>query len=209
MIRSIGHSVLKNVTIPLVRKLWIESIYGLDRIPKDSAAIIIANHASYLDFLILGSIVEGIVKRPLYFWANSKVCNHPIFKHYTKCFNSIELDYERKTSTFWKKSIEKIKQNQLIGIFPEGTRTRTGCLLDFNTGYLRLAITTSCPIVPVVISNTYSILPPHQTIPNLRKCNVYIHEPIFITPGASKLDYPEINERIHFECYKTQLGSMV
>lgn len=205
MLRDIGYKVLKLITAPTVKRLWIESIQGLENIPRDAGAILIANHASYLDFIILGSIVEYIVGRPLYFWANSKVCNHPVFKYYTKCFNSIEVDYEKTTNKFWKESIEKLNNDQLICIFPEGTRTRTGRLNEFNSGYLRLANSTQSQIVPIVIQGTFKILPPHRHSPSLKKCKVTIYEAMQIPTASTKHDLIALNEAIHSKYYRSNL----
>ncbi len=205
MIANFGYKLLKAVTAPTVKKLWIESIEGLENIPVDKGAILISNHASYLDFIILGSIVEYIVGRPLYFWANSKVCNHPIFKYYAKCFNSIEVDYEKTSNKFWKESINKLDNDQLICIFPEGTRTRTGRLNEFNCGYLRLANTTQSQIVPIVIQGSFKILPPHRNSPTLKKCKVTVFEAVSIAPKSSKAELSEMNEYIYAKYYKTNL----
>lgn len=196
MLLDFGYVLLKNLTIPLVRSIWIKKITGLDNIPINEPAIIIANHASYLDFLILGSIVEGIIRRPLYFWANSKVCNHPVFKYYTKCFNSIEIDYSKPRMVFWKTSIERINKGHLIGIFPEGTRTRSGSLSDFNLGYIRLASATAAKIIPINILNTFTILPPHKTIPNFARSEVIIHAPVDAKKNMSKDDMISLNNHI-------------
>jgi len=205
MLRDVGYKLLKFVTAPTVKRLWIDSIDGLENIPMDKGAILIANHASYLDFIILGSIVENIVGRPLYFWANSKVCNHPIFKYYAKCFNSIEVDYDKTTNKFWKESIDKLSNDQLICIFPEGTRTRTGRLNEFNSGYLRLANTTQSQIIPIVIQGTFKILPPHRRSPSLKKCKVTVFEAVSIAPKSSKVELVELNEQIHSKYFKANL----
>lgn len=201
-LKDVGYKLLKFITVPTVKALWIDSIQGLESIPRDTGAILISNHASYLDFIIIATIVENLVGRPLYFWANSKVCNHPIFKYYAKCFNSIEIDYDKPSNTFWKESIERLRNNQLICIFPEGTRTRTGRLNEFNSGYLRLANTTHSKIIPIVLQGTFKILPPHRTIPSLKKCKVTVFEAVSIASKLSKAELEELNEHIHSKYYK-------
>lgn len=205
MLKDIGYKVLKWITAPVVKGLWLKSIRGLGNIPKDTGAILIANHASYLDFIILATIVENIVGRPLYFWANTKVCNHPIFKYYAMCFDSIEIDYDKPSNTFWKESIERLRNNQLICIFPEGTRTRTGRLNQFNSGYLRLAKTAGSAVVPIVLKGTFKILPPHRNIPSLKKCQVVIHKAIQIPTASTKVDLLALNEAIHSKYFKSNL----
>jgi len=205
MLKDIGYKALKLITEPAVNGLWVDSIQGLKNIPRDTGAILIANHASYLDFIILGSIVENTVGRPLYFWANSKVCNHPVFKYYAKSFKSIEIDYDKPSNAFWKESIEKLRNNQLICIFPEGTRTRTGRLNEFNSGYLRLAKITNSVIVPIVINGTFKILPPHRKTPALKKCKVIVYEAIQIPTISSKHDLFALNEAIHSKYYRSNL----
>jgi len=205
MLKDIGYKVLKLITAPTVKGLWIDSIQGLENIPRNTGAILIANHASYLDFIILGTVVENLVGRPLYFWANSKVCNHPIFKYYAKNFKSIEIDYDKPSNAFWKESIEKLRNNQLICIFPEGTRTRTGRLNEFNSGYLRLANATYTKIIPVVIHGTFKILPPHRHTPKIKKSRVVINTPYTPNFPLRKAEVEAINSSIHEKYYKSVL----
>lgn len=182
MLDSFQTKVLSAITAPIVKSLWIDRVIGKDNIPTKGPCIVIANHTSYLDFIILGTVFKAMCGHNLYFWANLKVVNHPIFKYYARCYESIAVDVNKPTMAFWKKSLEYIANGKFIGIFPEGTRSRTGGLLKFNPGYLKLASRTGAPILPVIIKNAYNILPADKKVPNLReKCTVNIH-PLAILP---------------------------
>ena len=193
---NLGYKLLKRINIPLVKKLWIGKVEGLENIPKEGPCVIIANHSSYLDFLIIGTIFEGILNIPISFWANLKIVNHPIFKYYAKHFKCIAVDIDNPNVEFWKESVKKMQNNKFLCIFPEGTRSRDGKLGIFNKGYLRLANYTKTTIVPIYLSNTFNILPPSKKIPNFKKSNVKIFKPIHFETKINKNDLEKINKEI-------------
>lgn len=198
---ELGYKILKRISIPLIKKLWIGKIEGIENIPKDGPCIIIANHSSYIDFLIIGTIFEGILKIPLYFWANLKIVNHPIFQYYAKYFKCIAVDAENPNIEFWKESVKKIRERKFICIFPEGTRSRNGKLGKFNSGYLRLASNTKTTVIPVSLSNTFNILPPSKKIPNFQKCNIKIFKPIEMQSKINKDKISDFNLDIFNKYY--------
>jgi len=198
---ELGYKILKGISVPLIKKLWIDNIEGIENIPKQGPCIIIANHSSYIDFLILGTIFEGILKTKLFFWANLKVVNHPIFKYYTKYFRCIAVDVENPNVEFWKESLRKIRDRKFICIFPEGTRSRNGALSQFNPGYLRLANSTKTKIIPIYLSNTFNILPPNKKIPNFQKSKIKIFEPIEIISKMNKKEISDLDAKIYKKFY--------
>lgn len=200
MSNRFARRLLLILTVPTVKRLWLKRIVGFENIPPAGPCIAISNHASYLDFLILGTLFDGIADIPLHFLANLKVSNHPIFRFYVKYFDSIPTDPQRPAGS-WRRSLRYLKEGRYLGIFPEGTRSRTGKLGEFNLGYLRLASAVGVPILPIVIHNTFAALPPHRKIPRLSKCTIEIHKPITIQRGLSKAELIDLNDKVFQEYY--------
>jgi 1-acyl-sn-glycerol-3-phosphate acyltransferase len=72
-----------------------------------------------------------------------------------------------------------LKRGDLFGIFPEGTRSRDGCLYKGRTGAARLAMSIGCPIFPVGIVGTDRIQPPDAKAPKvLKACSITIGRPV-------------------------------
>ena len=92
-----------------------------------------------------------------------------------------------------------LRRGELFGMFPEGTRSRDGCLYKGRTGAARLALTVGCPIIPVGIVGTDAIQPPDAKAPKLfRSCEItfgrpvrperYLREPEFHRACRSMID---------------------
>lgn len=195
------YGFIKAVSVFTVKHIWIRSIRGIEHIPATGPCILIANHSSYMDFLILGTVLEGIVKKQLHFWANLKVVNHPFFRYYVKYFKSIPVDTRNPRPAFWKTSIRLLRDNGYIGIFPEGTRSRTGIIGPFNAGYLRLANATGSPIVPVYLHDVYDILPPHRKFPRFKGADITVHPPICFDNRMSTDELEQVSRQIQAKYY--------
>lgn len=61
----------------ILKHIWIGKIFGIENVPKKGPVILISNHVSYFDFLILGVLFEDILDRRLHFIAKQKVVDHP------------------------------------------------------------------------------------------------------------------------------------
>ena len=180
----------------ILKRIWIGKIFGIENVPKKGPVILISNHASYIDFLILGVLFEDILDRRLHFFAKQKVVDHPLFKYCAKYFQALAICENKPINRVWKMAIDFLKQGRIIGIFPEGTRSRSGKLLPFKQGYLRLANATSAPILPVYLTNTYHILPPDRKIPRLDKSDIVIHHPIHFHKKRSRESLRRLNQDV-------------
>ena len=89
-----------------------------------------------------------------------------------------------------------LKHDRAIGIFPEGTRSRSGELIPFKQGYLRLANASLATILPVYLTNTYNILPPNRKLPRLKKSDIIIHKPINLDKKQSKEGLKKFNQEV-------------
>lgn len=75
-----------------------------------------------------------------------------------------------------KKSISLLKNNHIIGIFPEGTRSLDGSLLELNSGVMKMALLADVPIIPVGLNGTYEIFPPTSRFPSIfKRHTIYIN----------------------------------
>jgi 1-acyl-sn-glycerol-3-phosphate acyltransferase len=174
----------------LIRSFWLGKIEGLRHIPA-TPSIIISNHESYLDFLLLGYVFKKKANLNFSFWAKSKVRNHFVWKIYSNIFSTIEVNGSlRKLNELSQQSLESGKH---VCIFPEGKRTRNGELQPFMKGYLRLASTIGIEVIPVFLKNTYGAWPSHKLFPKFQKCNITFYPSIKIPVGLTEEEIDEIN----------------
>ena len=180
----------------ILKYIWIGKISGIENVPKKGPLILISNHVSYFDFLILGVLFEDILDRRLHFFAKQKVVEHPLFKYYAKYFQTLAIFENKPINQVWKMALNLLKHDRAIGIFPEGTRSRSGALMPFKQGYLRLANAALAPVLPVYLTNTYKILPPNKKLPRLEKSDIIIHTPIDFDKKQSKEGLRRMNQEV-------------
>ena len=74
----------------------------------------------------------------------------------------------------YKRALDVLRKGNILGIFPEGRRSRDGKLQPAFPGAARIALMAQVPILPVALCGTYSIFPAHRRLPNLKKCRIRI-----------------------------------
>lgn len=125
---------------------------GLENIPKKGPIVLAGNHTNNFDCLLLISST----KRSIHFLAKDELWKFPksiIFSH----LGLIPVNRREKDKEALKASIEYLKNNEIIGIFPEGTISKTKDLLPFKFGAVKMAIETNTKIVPFAISGKYKL----------------------------------------------------
>lgn len=128
---------------------------GLENIPQDTPCMFAANHLGFFDIILTFPKIVGkcvlVSKDSL-----SKV---PIFSQLMGLIDCLYVDRSDIKSGLQMilKAIDKIKSGSSVLIFPEGTRSKTGELLEFKEGSFKIATKTGCPIVPIAIKGTNKI----------------------------------------------------
>jgi 1-acyl-sn-glycerol-3-phosphate acyltransferase len=156
-------------------------IRGRENLPAHAPFILVANHASHLDAIILGGIL------PLRFvGAVFPIAAGDTF--FTKRASSIFATAFMNALPIWRKncgahSLEDLRERLMRGacvyiLFPEGTRTRTGKMGPFKPGLGRLVAGTNIPILPCYLSGTFAALPASGTVPRWKKISVRMGKPL-------------------------------
>jgi 1-acyl-sn-glycerol-3-phosphate acyltransferase len=174
--------VLKYVLIgPLLRVLFRPSIEGLDHIPVDGAAIVAGNHLSFSDHFLM----PAILKRRITFLAKAEYFTGPGLKGRLTAFffrsaGQIPVDRSGKEAgkTAIREGLGVLAKGELLGIYPEGTRSYDGRLYKGKVGVAVMAITAGVPVVPCAMVGTFEIQPPGRKIPRIRRVSIRFGEPL-------------------------------
>lgn len=175
--------VLQRLTEALFRMLFTYDCQGEDRLPATGAAVVAANHPSYLDPLLLSLQVE----RPIHFMAWDALFRVPVLGALIRLFGAIPVDVRPgRGREAYARAKALVEQGELVGVFPEGRRSRGGWLEPaLREGAARLALETGAPLVPATIVGAFRAWPHSRLLPSLARIRVRYHEPIDPRPYRS------------------------
>jgi 1-acyl-sn-glycerol-3-phosphate acyltransferase len=159
-----------------VNPLWRCRIVGRDRLPWKGAAVIVANHLSLIDILVLFGLY-----RP-FKWV-SKASNFRIpFLGWNMSLNGY-VPITRGAADSVRRMMARCRallaEGSPVLLFPEGTRSADGKLQPFKDGAFRLARDAGVPVIPVAVSGTHESLPKHgMVLRNRMDAVVEVLEPL-------------------------------
>jgi 1-acyl-sn-glycerol-3-phosphate acyltransferase len=160
----------------LFRVLFTYDCVGEERVPASGPALVVANHPSYLDPILLSLQV----KRPIRFMAWDALFRVPLLGSVIRALGAFPVDTGRgRGREAYAKAKVLIEEGQVVGLFPEGGRSRTGWMEPtLREGAARLALETGAPLIPATIAGAYRAWPHFQSLPRPARIRVRYHEPI-------------------------------
>ena len=148
---------------PVFSTLWRIRAVGLDNIPMSGGAILAPNHTSVIDSFFL----PAMLPRAITFVGKAEYLDDWKTRRLFPALGMIPID--RSGGDASARALDAatglLEDGELFGIYPEGTRSRTGFLHKGHTGAARLSLRTGAPIVPVGILGTRTIQPPDASFP--------------------------------------------
>ena len=139
-------------------------VYGRENIPTEGAVILAANHASNIDPPLMASLID----RPVSYMAKIELFENPIFGAAIRRCHAFPVKRGESDRGAIKAAVNVLKEGRVLGLFPEGTRSKTGELRKAEAGVALIAAMTGAPIVPVAILNSHRIFANGGTLPQLR-----------------------------------------
>jgi 1-acyl-sn-glycerol-3-phosphate acyltransferase len=151
---------------PLLRLVYRPKARGLENIPAEGPVILAANHVSFVDSLF----IPLMVKRRVVFLGKADYFTSAKTRWFFKSVNMIPVKREGGTAgeAAIQAGVRELKRGQVVGIYPEGTRSPDGRLYRGKTGVARMAVLAECPVIPVAVHGTRDIQPPEKRVPGVR-----------------------------------------
>jgi 1-acyl-sn-glycerol-3-phosphate acyltransferase len=168
------------VVIPVLR-LWTRNTWsGTENIPRTGGVILVPNHASQFDPLVVGYFVYGNGRWPR-FLAKASLWDVPVLGPALRRLKQIPV--ERGSAEAVKSLdvlVDAVQQGGTVVIYPEGTTTREPDLWPMRgkTGAARLALVTGAPVIPVANWGAYRIYDPRT-----HKLSLWPRVPVTVTAG--------------------------
>ncbi|HKV17852.1 MAG TPA: 1-acyl-sn-glycerol-3-phosphate acyltransferase [Mycobacterium sp.] len=181
--------------IQLARLIWrcqglTFTVTGVENLPVTGGAVVAINHTGYMDFTFAGLPAYKQKRgRKVRFMAKKEVFDHKIGGPIMRSLRHIEVDRFNGAASF-AEACQKLKEGELVGVYPEATHSRSFELKEFKSGAARMAIAADVPIVPHIVWGAQRIWTkghPKNLLRPKVPIAVAVGEPIMPTLPATEL----------------------
>jgi 1-acyl-sn-glycerol-3-phosphate acyltransferase len=155
---------------PAIRLAFRPTVEGLEHLPSRGGAVLAGNHLSVADEYLLGAVVP----RHIAFWAKSEYFQGTglsgwAVRQLMLGLGAIQVNREggRAALTALDAAIPALRGGDLVGVYPEGTRSPDGRLYRGRTGAARLSLLAEVPIIPVGVIGTEKVQPIGTVVPRI------------------------------------------
>ncbi|MFZ7120447.1 MAG: lysophospholipid acyltransferase family protein [Eubacteriaceae bacterium] len=148
------YSIIRFIVNIYISLFYKFEVNGIEKIPSNGAIIICSNHIHWADPIILAC--KGI-KRHVHFLGKNELFKNKFFSTFLKGLNVIPIKRGESDVSAIKNSLRILKNSEVLGIFPEGTRVKEGEDRRPELGLALLAIKSKATIIPIGIIGNYKI----------------------------------------------------
>ena len=150
--------LLRFLAWALTRLVYRVRVIGADHVPRKGPALVICNHVSYVDALVLSSALP----RPMRFVMEAAIFRFPLLNWIFTGMKAIPVSSARENRVVREAAFEAVSQalrdGHVVCIFPEGKLTRDGQISEFRPGILRILAENPVPVIPVGLSGLWGSL---------------------------------------------------
>ncbi len=154
--------VLRFLIWILSHSMYRVSHKGLEHIPEEGPAVLVCNHVSYVDALL----IAGAYHRPIRFVMDKGIAQMPGLKTFFRFARTIPICSPKADPVMYEQAFERIREEladgELVCIFPEGRLTRDGELATFRKGIERIVQETPVPVVPMALQGLWGSFFSHK-----------------------------------------------
>nr|WP_196791063.1 lysophospholipid acyltransferase family protein [Motilibacter aurantiacus] len=161
--------------------MWRPRVEGLEHVPRSGAAILASNHLSFSDSFFLPVMMR---RRAVWLAKSDYFTGRGVRGRLTAWFFSslgavpVDRSGGRASEAALRTGLRVLGEGELLGIYPEGTRSPDGRLYRGRTGVARMALEARVPVVPVAMIDTEKVQPPGKAIPRLGRVGIKVGPPM-------------------------------
>lgn len=177
---------------------------GGENVPPTGPVIVVANHPCYIDPIF----VQMPIARPIRYLAWDLAHAWPLIGRLMTRYQTIPVNPERGEHESIRRTVERLKAGECVGIFAERQRTWGRDVDPFSSGFVRLAKWTGAAIVPVTVYGTHQFWPRRRSVPQLRgRVTVIVHPAVSApAPRVAHQEERATEERMAREVRETILA---
>lgn len=192
--KSVVYESTRWITGFVLRLFMGYRVEGRENWPEDGA-LVCSNHQSYIDPIVVGLAYRG----RLCYLARESLFRSWAFRWLIESLEAIPIKRDGMGIGGLKEALRRLKRQQKVLIFPEGTRTFDGEIQPFQPGFLAIARRGKVPLVPIAMDGAYHVWPRNRSFPRLSRIRVCIGKPFSAEEIANRTDealMAELFERI-------------
>lgn len=167
----------RTLLTPLLRWFFRASWCGIEHVPRHGPVVLACNHLSNLDPVLLGAACP----RQINYLAKIELFRTPVLGRLIRQYGAIPLKRTASDPDAMRLAEQVLEQDQLLALFPEGTRSRDGQLKPFRFGAARLALKYKAALVPTAIVGTERAMPANAKFPKRVTVRIAFGQPLDTT----------------------------
>jgi 1-acyl-sn-glycerol-3-phosphate acyltransferase len=140
---TVGKGVLANVT----RAATSIRAYGKERVPREGGGVLAMNHFNFIDIPVFGTVVP----RPIVFVGKSELFEHAGLSQLIRAHGALAIRRGESDRDALRRMREAVRENELLGLFIEGTRQKSGVPGEPKPGAAMIAISEGVPVIPAAV----------------------------------------------------------
>ncbi|MEY3019817.1 MAG: hypothetical protein RLZZ272_801 [Actinomycetota bacterium] len=182
------YRALHRVLPPVVMPYLSLSVEGLEHVPADGPAVMACNHLSFIDSIVLPLSIP----RPIYFLGKADYWDSWRTRWFFHGAGVVPVQRGggARSEASLRTGVEILGRGELLGIYPEGTRSPDGRLYRGKTGPVRMAIEAGAPVVPCAVVGTEAVMPTGSRLPRRSPVTVRFGAPLDLSRYAERREDP-------------------
>jgi len=133
-------------------------VYGAENVPRRKPFIVCSNHIGWIDPVVVGVAIPGRYR--VHFMAKKELFSNFLVAFILRSLGAFPLNRQDADYAAIRKAYQLLQRGQVLGLFPEGSRSKTGKLQKAYNGTALIAVRSGMPLLPVAIVGPYRLFKP-------------------------------------------------